>query len=127
MNLELYKSNYVVEIQGLCKDVNEWCDDGQGDHVACWDMSGFSKTYILNENQMNVSYLYNLIIDHLQNRGYCIQGDDIEFYDNGIYFNQIENKDGYYDENGSYICDYTFRLCINGVQVDDLYNIFKEA
>ena len=78
--------------------VHEWDDEGQGEYVCSKGGYTIGTEPTLEEARKHINEYF----------GYEIDDDDID--GDRIMANQIENADGYQDNSGSYIADYSLRI-----------------
>tara|TARA_S200002703_G_scaffold1160_1_gene1962 strand:+ start:1023 stop:1334 length:312 start_codon:yes stop_codon:yes gene_type:complete len=89
-------TRYNIEVTMI--DVHEWDEEGQGKYVCSKGGYTIGTEPTLEKARQHINEYFGYEIDDD-----CIDGDR-------IMANQIENADGYQDDNGTYIADYDIRI-----------------
>lgn len=136
LNIEKFRNNFKVTIQGGFKTVHEWGEDGEGSYCFSSGMEYYNGSFDVDINY--IEEIGKKIIESINNSNYSsMKESDFTIIDNRLCWNQIEDADcnilmsneEIEAEVKTYICDYDVFISINGIELKekDLKELFHDA
>lgn len=136
LNIEKFRNNFKIIIQGGLKTVYEWGEDGEGNYCFSSGMEYYNRSFDVDKN--HIEDIGKKIIENINNSNYSnMKESDFTIIDNRLSWNQIEGnecniletQEEIKAEEKTYICDYDVFISINGIELEeeDLREIFYEA
>lgn len=136
LNIEKFRNNFKIIIQGGLKTVHEWGEDGEGKYCFSSGMEYYNGSFDVNKN--HIEDIGKKIIENINNSNYSnMKESDFTIIDNRLSWNQIEDnecniletQEEIKAEGKTYICDYGVFISINGIELEeeDLRELFHNA
>ena len=118
-NFAKYRKQDLIQFIGCFADVYKENEQGELiDSICCKDASWLSEKPItaISEDFNFEGYILDVL-----NKHFCteIKENDVCICGNLLMFWIQENEDGYDDDNGEYFVEYSVRLSINGISVEE--------
>lgn len=136
LNIEKFRNNFKITIQGGLKTVHEWSEDGEGGYCFSSGMEYYGKSFDVDES--HIKDIGKKVIESINNSNYSnMEESDFVIIDNRLSWNQIEDnecnileiQEEIKAEGKTYICDYDVFISINGIELEeeDLRELFHDA
>ena len=132
LDLGRFSDWYNVRITGVDRVVHKWSEDGEAEYVLSDTPDWMNTTKDLTMEEIQGGKIAELVLEVINEHGWSSkleEGDLCLVKEGYIQFNQLEDNDGYRDENGNFIVDYTLKVSINGLDLtgEELQQLFSNA
>lgn len=134
LNIEKFRNNFKIIIQGGLKTVHEWGEDGEGKYCFSSDIESYNKSFDIDINHLED--IGKKVIDSINSSNSSnMKESDFIIMDNCLSWCQIEDADCNILESSeeveeeTYICNYDVSISVNGIELEeeDLRELFHEA